>query len=143
MEHRHEQSIEQQLTSAGIRATAVRILVLRTIEERGEGVFSLQDLSDSLPTMDKSSLFRTLTLFADKQLLHPIDDGSGMQKYCICHCADPKHHQGHVHLTCTQCHTTLCMENVPIPIVPLPQDFAPQEVEYIVKGICNRCQQRK
>ena len=83
MEHHHTHDIEQQLTDAGIRPTAVRLLVLRAIAERDEGVFSLQDLSDRLPTMDKSSLFRTLTLFADKQLLHPIDDGSGMQKYCI------------------------------------------------------------
>ncbi|MBR1792183.1 MAG: transcriptional repressor [Bacteroidales bacterium] len=136
-------TIEQILENAGIRSTALRILVMRTLWTQTEGVFTLQDIAEMLPSMDHSTLFRALTLFAEKQLLHHIDDGSGMQKYCVCHCADHQHHQGHVHLTCTRCHQTLCMENVPIPAVPLPQGFIPNEAEYIIKGICSRCQRKE
>ena len=123
---------EDILTDAGIRVTANRLLVLRTLHEKMHGAFSLVDIESKLPHMDQSSLFRTLTLFAEKQLLHLIDDGSGMQKYCVCH-------RGHVHLTCIKCHETICLEDVPIPSVPLPSDYEVRETEYIVKGVCPKC----
>ena len=85
---------EDILNNAEIRITANRLLVLKTIHEDIHGAFSLFDVESKLPTMDASSIFRALTLFAEKQLLHPIDDGSGMQKYCVCHClhdADDTH----------------------------------------------------
>lgn len=136
------EEIEMMLTEAGIRITAVRLLVLRALVGHSEGVFALQDVCDLLPETDKSSIFRTLTLFAERHLLHTIDDGSGMQKYCLCRCEDHEHHHGHVHLTCTQCHNTLCMESVPIPSVPLPKGFVAEESEYIVKGVCAECQKK-
>ena len=93
-----------------------------------------------------NSIFRALTLFAEKQLLHLIDDGSGMQKYCLCNCThDNEHgchyqHQGHVHLTCIKCHETICLEDVPIPSVPIPEGYVVHESEYVIKGICPKCQ---
>ena len=134
---------EDILTEAGIRVTANRLLVLRTLHEKMHGAFSLVDIEAKLPHMDQSSLFRTLTLFAEKQLLHLIDDGSGMQKYCVCHCMHENrtepHHRGHVHLTCIKCHETICLEDVPIPSVPLPSNYEVRETEYIVKGVCPKC----
>jgi hypothetical protein len=75
-----------------------------------------------------------------------IDDGSGMQKYCLCNCThDNEHgchyqHQGHVHLTCIKCHETICLEDVPIPSVPIPEGYVVHESEYVIKGICPKCQ---
>lgn len=48
----------------GIRPTAVRILVLEAMEHF-EHTFSLADLETEADTLDKSSIFRSLTLFAD------------------------------------------------------------------------------
>ena len=80
---------EQTLKQAGVRVTAVRLLVWRTILKEYAGVFSLADLEDKLPTVDKSTLFRTLTLLSDNHLLDTIDDGSGSQKYCLRSVDDP------------------------------------------------------
>ena len=140
---------EDILNNAEIRITANRLLILKTIYEDIHGVFSLLDVESKMPTMDSSSIFRTLTLFAEKQLLHLIDDGSGMQKYCVCHCLhddDDTHHgnhhkhQGHVHLTCIKCHETICLEDIPIPLVPIPEGYDILESEYVIKGICPKCQ---
>lgn len=152
---------EDELLQAGIRVTAVRLLVWRTLRElhphpdadaaqRG-AAFSLADVQDTLYTVDKSTLFRTLTLFAEQGLLHTIDDGSGMQKYCVCHCTQHEEccehehqhgvvrHRSHVHLSCVKCHKTWCLEDVEIPHVPVPDDFEVTEREYIIKGICKNC----
>ena len=134
-----EISDEQVLDNAGIRVTAVRLLVWRQIRNGFHDAFSLADLEAKLPTVDRSTLFRILTLLSEAHLLHHIDDGSGSQKYCVCHLDDTRHCQGHVHLTCSQCHRTYCLTNVHIPPVPLPAGFEPEETEYVVKGICSAC----
>lgn len=131
---------EQELSAAQIRITAVRLLIWRTLREKINDAFSLSDVQDVLYTVDKSTLFRTLTLFSEQGLLHTIDDGSGMQKYCVCRgSADERHHHHHIHLTCTRCHKTWCLEDVEVPHVPVPDDFEVTEREYIVKGVCRHC----
>jgi len=136
-------SDEQTLDNAGIRVTAVRLLVWRKVRHGFTDAFSLADLESALPTVDRSTLFRTLTTFTDAHLLHEIDDGTGSQKYCVCTLGDTHHCEGHVHLTCTRCHRTFCLTHIPIPTVPLPEGWEPQETEYIIKGICPACREQK
>ena len=136
-------SDEQSLDNAGIRVTANRLLIWRTVRHHFDGAFSLADLEAALPTIDRSTLFRTLTLLSDAHLLHDIDDGSGSQKYCVCHVDDTRHCMGHVHITCQECHHTFRLTNVKIPPVALPEGFMPIDTEYVVKGICFECAKRK
>ena len=132
-------SPEQSLDNAGVRVTAVRLLIWKTIRNGFHDAFSLADLETVLPTVDRSTLFRNLSVLTEAHLLHEIDDGSGSQKYCVCHIDDTRHCQGHIHLTCRICHRTFCMTNVKIPPVPLPEGFVQEETEYVVKGICKEC----
>ena len=46
-----------------IRPTAVRVLVYNAIKSF-QDTFSMSDVEDALETVDKSSIFRTLALFA-------------------------------------------------------------------------------
>lgn len=143
------EKIATLLHGRGIRPTAVRILIWRTLLGFGYA-FSLGDLEGILPTVDRSTLFRALTLFADKELLHPLDDGSGMQKYCVCcdeegrgeEAADDEHshhHCQHVHITCVKCGHTFCLKNEKIPEVEVPEGFQIHHVQYVIQGICPRC----
>lgn len=66
-----------------IRPTAVRVLVYNAIKSF-QDTFSMSDVEDALETVDKSSIFRTLALFAGQHLVHEIEDGSGSAKYCLC-----------------------------------------------------------
>ena len=116
---------EQALEQAGVRITAVRLLVWRTLRNECRGAFTLADLESLLPTVDRSTLFRTLVTLTEAHLLHHIDD----TRQCM----------GHVHLTCDVCHRTFCLEQVPIPPVMLPAGFQPHETEYIIRGVCAAC----
>lgn len=138
-----EISDEQTLDNAGLRVTAVRLMIWREVRHGFDDAFSLADLEKRLPTVDKSTLFRTLALLTDAHLLHEIDDGSGSQKYCVCHLDDTRHCEGHVHLTCLRCHRTYCLSNVRIPPVALPNGFQAEETEYVVKGICAKCVEKE
>lgn len=132
-------SDEQTLDNAGIRVTAVRLMVWRQVRHGFSDAFSLADLEAALPTVDRSTLFRTLTTLTDAHLLHLIDDGTGSQKYCVCPVGDTHHCGGHVHFTCLTCHRTFCFTDIHIPVVPLPDGFEARETEYVVKGICSSC----
>lgn len=130
---------EQTLRQAGVRVTAVRLLVWRTILQELYGIFNLADLEEKLPTVDKSTLFRTLNLFSDNHLIDTIDDGSGSQKYCLRNADDPLSKVRHIHFSCRVCHRTVCLTNIPLPEVTLPEGFEVENVEYVAKGVCPSC----
>lgn len=72
-----------KLSLRDIKPTAMRLLILRTMMEMKRAV-SVTDLEDKLDTVDKSTIFRTLTLFLSHHLIHGVDDGSGSLKYAVC-----------------------------------------------------------
>ena len=70
------------LAKREIQPTAIRILVLQAMLKAGRSV-SLLDLENMLDTVDKSSIFRTITLFLSHHLIHSIDDGTGSFKAAL------------------------------------------------------------
>lgn len=130
---------ESMLMAHGVHPTAVRLLVLGALEEI-EFAFSLGDACDRLPTVDRSTLFRTLQVFADAHLLHVIDDGSKQRKYCLCHNTHRcRPEELHCHFHCQRCDQTFCLPTVNIPVVQLPEGFTADEAEYVLQGLCPRC----
>jgi len=133
------ENYEERLLERGIKPTAVRLLIFKAMLYYPQA-FSLADLEDELDTVDKSTLFRTITLFHDKLLIHSIDDGSGSVKYsvcssdCTCSIRDL-----HAHFYCTHCKKTFCLESISIPSVPIPENFLLQSINFVLKGLCDRC----
>ena len=78
-----EKYIIDHLQEHGVKPTSVRILVWKECS-KSHKAFTLQDMEERLPQMDRSSIFRALRLFTENHLLHEIDDGTGFQKYCVC-----------------------------------------------------------
>lgn len=132
------EAIEKLLTEHGIRPTSVRILVWKTISKMHDA-FSLADLEAKLLSVDRSSIFRALTLFAEEELLSTVDDGSGQKKYCL---ATHTGSVNHIHFTCTQCGRTQCLKSTPIPAIELPDDYVIQHTSYVVHGLCPLCSEK-
>lgn len=132
--------IETHLAEHGVKPTSVRLLLWRSMCGFTE-TFSLKDIEECMPHMDRSSIFRTLRLFTEHQMLHEIDDGSGQCKYCVCRCESDRH-LGHVHFTCVACGKTYCFADEQIPQVELPHGFRMQEAEFVIKGICAACSEK-
>lgn len=130
---------EERLIERGIKPTAVRILILKIMLEQDKA-FSLYGLEEILDTVDKSTLSRTINLFHDKLLIHSIDDGSGSMKYSVCSkdCSCSLN-ELHVHFACTKCHNTFCLESISIPKVQLPPNFVLESVNFVFKGLCDKC----
>lgn len=129
----------EKLELRRIKPTAVRLLVLKTMMRQKEA-FSLLDLETELETVDKSTIYRTITLFLAHHLIHGIDDGSGSFKYAVCSdCCDCEVKDLHTHFYCEGCRRTFCLENIRIPVVALPPGFTVCGINYVVKGRCPAC----
>lgn len=129
---------EQRLEHAGVRPTAMRLLIYRMMN-RSENPVSSLDLETELVTADRSTISRTLSTFLEHDLIHAIDDGSGSIKYEVCRSS---HHHSvddlHVHFHCTSCGKTFCLPDA-VPRVDLPDGFVMENVNYVVMGKCDRC----
>lgn len=90
---------------------------------------------------DRVTIYRTLQTFVDKGIIHSIPTADNSVRYALCkeRCADGHHHDNHVHFVCNACERTICMENVTVPDVKLPQEFAPIYSQMVVTGICKEC----
>lgn len=145
----------QLLASHGIKPTANRIMVAQAIAEAGRPV-CLSELEQILDTVDKSNIFRTLTLFRESRLVHTIEDETGALHYEMCHghSHDGCHGQClvdhldadddlHVHFYCRECHKMTCLTGLPIPPVVLPDGFEAVSASFIVKGVCPDCRKQR
>ena len=138
------------LASHGIRPTANRIMVAQFIAEAARPV-CLADIEDALESVDKSNIFRALTLFREARLVHVIEDETGVLHYELCH-AQPAEDDGHrdhddvdddedlhVHFFCRVCRRMTCLHDIRIPPVELPGGYEAASATFIVKGVCPDC----
>ena len=139
-----DKSCIELLESYGIKPTANRILVLDAMLRAGCSL-SLSDLEAGLETVDKSSIFRTLNLFRQQQLVHSFEDGSGSMKYEICrsHSETCAIGERHIHFFCEVCHQTTCLTDIKIPVASLPEGYTVDSINYTVKGVCPACNQKR
>lgn len=127
------------LAQREIQPTAIRILVLQAMMKAERSV-SLLDLENMLDTVDKSSIFRTITLFLSHHLVHSIDDGTGSFKYAVCSSScSCEVNDLHTHFHCERCNKTFCFTNIPTPVVNLPEGFTLSSINYVLKGVCPEC----
>jgi Fur family transcriptional regulator, ferric uptake regulator len=133
-------NIEQQLQKYKIRSTAMRILVYQFIASQNNAI-SLTAVEAHFEKSDRTTLYRTLKTFEEKGLVHQIDDGTGIPKYALCkheHHSE-KHNDLHLHFHCTTCGETVYLTEHQIPQINLPQGFLAQDMNMLVKGICDKC----
>lgn len=133
--------ISRYLKEAGIRPTPNRVLVLRSLL-KSDYPLSLTDLETSLDTLDKSSVFRVLTLLLEHGVVHGVEDGRGVTRYEICrgdHSRPDADDDLHAHFYCERCNKVYCFPQINTPRVNIPEGFTAHSVNFMIKGVCPRC----
>jgi len=131
-----------KLEHRGIKPTAMRLLILKEMF-RGDEMVSLPQLEKLLPTVDKSTISRTLSVFLMHRLIHAVDDGSGSLKYNVCSDdCDCTVKDEHTHFYCERCHRTFCLKRIHVPMAPLPDGFSLSSINYVIKGLCPECSEK-
>ena len=136
-------TINDLLVAHGIKPTANRIVIARTLSA-ALSPMSMKELEDKILTIDKSGIFRTLTLFRSHHLVHDVEDGEGSVRYELCcsNADDEEDSDLHAHFFCERCHRTFWLDNTPIPPIDLPEGFVMTSVNYMAKGICPECRKK-
>jgi Fur family ferric uptake transcriptional regulator len=138
-----EEHCVQLLESHNVKPTANRIVVARALAAAMRPLL-LAELEAEIGTIDKSGIFRTLTVFKENHLVHLVEDGCQGVRYELCHSRhEDEDDDMHVHFHCTQCHKTFCIDNTPVPVVELPDGYLMSTVNYVVKGICPDCAKQR
>jgi Fur family transcriptional regulator, ferric uptake regulator len=91
---------------------------------------------------DRVTVYRTLQTFLEKGIIHtiPTPDNSVLYALCKDNCSEGHHHDNHVHFICRACGKTICLADITVPDVKLPNGFLPDEVQMVVTGLCKECQ---
>lgn len=137
------EDIANNLEQKGVKPTANRILVHKALGESGRPM-SLTDLESVLLTMDKSSIFRVLTLFLEHDIVHAFEDGRGILNYELCaNEGKCNHSDSHLHFYCESCRKSFCMESMPLPDFHLPEGYTAHSLSFVIKGECPECRKKR
>ena len=127
------------LEAHGVKPTANRIIIVKALSQAGAPM-SMKELEYSILSLDKSSIFRTLTMFREHHLVHTIESGDSGMRYELCKSHDNSTDDDeHVHFYCEQCHKTYCLYDTLIPQVHVPEGFLPHSANFILRGVCPQC----
>ena len=135
--------LQNLLRSNDIRHTDGRMAILLHFDGAGHAL-SQPDLEKALGDLyDRVTIYRTLTLFLEKGILHKVLDDSGAMKYALCpdacHDHEHAHQHDHVHFKCLRCGNTNCIEDVEVPAIVLPKGYTLTEANFLLSGICKAC----
>ena len=135
--------ITETLARHGLRATPIRRQVLHVLLSKAYALSS-HDIEQVLGAagIDLITLYRTLRTFEQQGVIHRVIDATDIIRYAACstECTEHTHYDNHVHFKCTACQHTYCLNQVAIPPVVLPGQFQAKRSDYLMSGVCSRCQ---
>lgn len=142
---RTREAIEQRLNSLGVRSTKARRSVLETLE-LAEGPITAQELHTRIdPVIPLSSLYRTLGVLTENQLLANHHGLDGVTRFELAEWLTGHHH----HVVCSECGEVTDvdfpakhearLEHIAAEIASLNGFQASSHTLELV-GICGRCQ---
>lgn len=135
--------VKRILQSHALRHTTSRAEILEIFVQENRALSQREVESAMSQDCDRVTIYRTLSSFLDKGLLHKVLDDSGATKFALCPstCAEHEAHQhDHVHFKCIRCGNTICVEEVHVHPPRLPAGFLVQEVNVLMQGVCPDCQ---
>lgn len=132
----------QILSKFELSKTKSRIKLLDLFLDLSETI-SLQEIEQSIPDLDRITLYRTLKIFEQKGIIHRAIDGTNHPKYALCAegCTEVQHHDNHAHFHCVSCEKTVCIDDIVLPkIKGLPLGYKLSDAHLVLNGFCSDCQ---
>jgi len=127
------------LRAAGLRRTQARQAVLAALASAGRPMTHQQlAAKSSLKTLDKVTLYRTLTKLRLSGLLHAVRGADGTALFCTNRdgtgCPG-----GHAHFQCLECGEMRCVHEQRVPRIALGEDVVVKAKQLVAFGLCPRC----
>jgi Fur family ferric uptake transcriptional regulator len=137
------QQIQSLLKRNLLSVTESRSKILELFLQQNGALAHADIEKKSGASFDRVTVYRTLQTFVEKGIIHTIPTADNSILYALCkdECTEGHHHDHHVHFVCQQCSNTICLEDITVPEVKLPDGYQATQVEVVVNGICKDCQE--
>ncbi len=133
----------QFLKERGIKTTKGRLCVLEILASSEDSISADNIYEKTLEkgiTIDLSTVYRTLELFQEKNIVDKYDLDEGKYNYKL-------KKNGHQHIIkCDKCHCEIkvdCPMNQIGELIKSKTGFTVTEHELYLKGVCNKCKNKK
>lgn len=88
--------------------------------------------------MDPASVYRVLTVFTERRIVHRIDGADNVSRYAL-----NRGRANHPHFTCRSCGKMDCLEEISVPHLDVGSEGYVVEAENMVlSGLCARCNKK-
>lgn len=102
---------------------------------------SEQEISERLlGQYDRTTLYRAFKTLEQNHILHKIVVDNYIIKYALN--ISETIREEHAHFYCNLCNNLICLENLFVPQLNLPDGYQNLKTELIIKGICPSCKQK-
>jgi len=128
-----------------LKITQPRLRVLDVISTKVSAI-SQPELEKILGAeIDRVTLYRILSSFEEKGILHKVFDLNGTATYAFCStkCTTDHHHDQHVHFICSVCNSVFCLDEIALPKIKLPSNFSLHSIAINAVGLCSQCQEKQ
>ena len=131
--------VENIIKSHQLSVTKIRKKVLRVFLKSLKPL-TLQDIRLLVGSIDRITLFRILSIFEDKGILHRIRLENGKVLYALCQetCQSGKHNHKHIHFKCESCDNVSCLTIDNFPTFSIP-NYQFNNININVSGVCQSC----
>jgi Fur family transcriptional regulator, ferric uptake regulator len=135
------QQIQNLLKRNLLSVTESRSKILELFLQQNGALAHADIEKKSGASFDRVTVYRTLQTFVEKGIIHTIPTADNSILYALCKdaCSEGHHLDHHVHFVCEQCSTTICLEDITVPEVKLPNGYQATQVEVVVNGVCKEC----
>src|SRR6478735_1337950 len=120
----HHHNFESLLKKHQLKRTEPRLRVLDMLSKKKVAT-SQPDLESVIGDVDRVTLYRILSAFEEKGIIHKVFDLNGTANYALCanDCDEHDHHDEHLHFNCTNCKNVYCLDEMDMPPIVLPAGF--------------------
>lgn len=136
-----EDSVKELLSQKGINKTKVKIQILIKLSQ-SEKPLSVQEIHALLKeSCDVSTVFRTVTQFKEKHLIHEVNFEEGFFRYELVHDDKETHHHHH-HVRCRVCGDIKNLEKCDLSAFEkaiAKLGFKEMEHRLEFTGVCQKC----
>lgn len=139
-----EDSAKELLSDKGINKTKGKIQILMELSHSHRPL-SVQDIHSRLKeNCDVSTVFRTITQFKEKHLIHEVNLDEGFFRYELAHENEEAHHHHH-HVRCRKCGDIKNLEQCDLSAFEkaiAKLGFRDMEHRLEFTGVCQKCSKK-
>ena len=135
-----EKSVADMLRKNNLSITESRRKILSLFLQSADALTHGDIEKKAGEKFDRVTVYRTLQNFVEKGIIHTIPTADNAVLYALCKdCEEGHHHDDHVHFVCSNCGTTICLDDVVTPRMELPAGYKAENVQVVINGLCKNC----